>query len=492
MSEPIMSKPIMSKPIMSKPIHEINYEHYENIITKKSRYYGDTVKVLEIVKKFLVREQRILVGGMAIDMALKLKDPNSGIYGDDILPDYDFYSATHFKDAYNLAEWLYRTGFRNISVINGLHPSTMRVRVNFIDAADITYVPKSILDHIPTLKYKGFNIIHPHPQMIDQHRALSYPYENAPWETIMGKRPKNDMKRYDLLYGQYPLRLLNIKDRTLETRQYSFQLEVFEGQCISGFFALNYWLETAKELGFDTSYDFGGYSAKGDMLDYTIPLDSHGITIYSDNIEELHKMIMNVYKFKKRNTETRFYNRFLDKLPRKIIIDNEFELMDNNQKIAAHEVDLGKKIHVANLQTVMMYLMVNYILLMKIKNIKRGYSFYVGYLECRNLIGWASKKYYGTTNANLKAKLVRFFPTHEVYGARNLSESYIVAKHKFDVKNRMIRPDEGPTYAQPSHVYDRDLTRMSAPKKYFDFDVKSSEVFDFDGGQTQPFFNLKN
>jgi hypothetical protein len=165
--------------------------------------------------------------------------------------------------------------------------------------------------------------------------------------------------------------------------------------------------------------------------------------------------------------------------------------LDNNQKIAAHKARFGKDVYIANLQTIMMYLLVNYILLMKIKNIKRGYSFYVGYLECRNLITWASKKYYQSTNAELKAVLVKFFPTYEIYGERNLSESYIVAKHKFDIKNKTIDMADR-KYAQPSHVYDRDLTRMNVPKKYFEFDVKKSEIFNFDGDQTEPFFNLKN
>ena len=137
---------------------------------------------------------------MSIDFALKLKQ-HDGIYKDDILPDYDFYSHQHFKDAYDLAQWLNRLGFKNISVINAMHPSTMKVRINFITIADITYIPKVILDNIPFLKYKGFHIVHPHYQMIDQHRSLSYPYENAPRETIMN-RMKKDMKRYDLLYEQ--------------------------------------------------------------------------------------------------------------------------------------------------------------------------------------------------------------------------------------------------------------------------------------------------
>lgn len=461
---------------------DINEKYYEYIALKNSEHYDEIIRALEIVKRFLIKEQRILVGGMAIDMGLKLKG-EKGIYDEHILPDYDFYSYEHFKDAYRLAEWLHKMGFKNISVINALHPSTIKVRVNFIVVADITYIPRHIIQHIPTLFYKGFKIIHPHVQMIDQHRSLSFPYENAPWETVMF-RAKKDMKRYDMLYNQYPLRLLNIKDKTLQLKSYEFPLELFKNQCITGFFGLVYWSKVAQKYGFKPSGEFGDFDIIGGVLKYSIPLDSHGISLYSDNLEELYKMFLSVYK-NKQNPEIRFYNRFLDKLPRKIIIDNELELLDNNQKIAAHKSDI-KDVYITNLQNIMMYLLVNYILLMKIKNIKRGFSFYKGYLECRNLIEWASNKYYTTTNPEIKDALKQFFPTAETYGERNISESYIVAKQNFDKKNKTLENELN--YSQPYHLYDKDFNNGRAPPGHFKFNVHKSEIFDIDGEQINPFF----
>lgn len=460
---------------------EIPEKYYEDLVIKKSVHYDEILQALDIVKKYIMRNERIITGGMSIDFALKLKN-HKGIYDDDALPDYDFFSPAHHVDAYEIGLWLYRKGFRNISIINALHPSSMRVRVNFNVVADITYVPKAIFDNIPTLKYKGYAIIHPHAQMIDQHRALSFPYENTPWETIMSSRPHKDMKRYELLYGQYPLHLFNVDDKSIQLKEYDIPTELLQSQCVTGFFALNFWVDSAKKMGYKTDIDLGKFAISADKISYSLPIDSHGISLYSDNIQEVYKLIKNVYKPR----EERFYNRFLDKLPRKIILDNRWELLENNQKIAAHKE--FQDVHIANLQNVMMYLLTNYILLMRIKNIKRGYSFYIGYIECRNLIAWAADKYYSSTHEDVKSALKRFLPTAETYGERNLGESFIAAKHRFSIKNKEIdNPAERTKYAQPNNVYDRDMQYSRLNKRLYAFNTNTSEIFNFAGEECASF-----
>jgi len=464
----------------------VDASYYENVVIKNSSYYSDIRDILEIVRKFIVRNDRLLVGGMSIDMALRIKNAPP-LYSDDVLPDYDFLSPQHADDAYALAEWLHRLGYKNISVINALHPSTMKVRVNFIPVADITYIPAKILEHVPFLRYKQFRIIHPHVQMISQHHALCYPYENVPRETIMGSRPKKDMERYDTLYELYPLRILNVRGMQINLFTKTIPSAVLKGQCMSGFYALNHWIALAKSMGYKPTHSFGGHSVQGDTLKFTMPVDSHGLTIYSNNLKELYDMIHSVYKPR----EERFYNRFLDQLPRKIIMDNQWELLDNHQKISAHAHSVGDgkngaavPHHVANLQHVMMYLLVNYILLMKIKGIRRGYSFYVGYLECRALVEWAAGEYVGASGKRHTA-LRQFLPTEQYYGDREFGDSYIVSKWRFDVKNKKIVDDS--SHGQPRHAYDTDMKNGHLPRGHFKFDYRDSIIFQFDGGQTESF-----
>ena len=119
----------------------------------------DTLICLGLVKKYIARENLIVVGGMAIDMSLRLKGHK--LYDDGILPDYDFFSPRHSVDAYNIAEMLYKAGMRNITVINANHVSTMRVRVNYEVVADVTYIPANVYKSLPTLQYKDLRVIHP-------------------------------------------------------------------------------------------------------------------------------------------------------------------------------------------------------------------------------------------------------------------------------------------------------------------------------------------
>lgn len=184
----------------------LSKKEYENIIIKNDKFTEDTLIALGLVKKYVVKHKLLIVGGMAIDFALRLKGEK--LYEDDVLPDYDFYSPNYNTDAYHIAEKLKKAGLDNVSVINANHISTMRVRVNYTVVADVTYIPKPIYDNLPFIVYRDIRIIHPHYQMIDQHRALSYPYENPPWEVIT-HRWKKDAARYDLLYEYYPL-----KDKT--------------------------------------------------------------------------------------------------------------------------------------------------------------------------------------------------------------------------------------------------------------------------------------
>src|SRR6185436_13030333 len=223
---------------------------YKDLTIKHAPDYGAYIQALDIVKHFISSRERILVGGQAIDAALRMKGED-GIYDIDQIPDFDIISPLYLKDAYDLGGRLARKGFKGISIINALHPTTMKVRFNFRELCDITYVPAIIYDAIPTLNYKRFKIVHPHYQFIDQHRSFVYLYENKPFETILN-RPLKDMVRYDMLYEHYPLRKLNIATENINLVKRDIKYDLLKGQCINGFIALNYWAARAKKLGFKT------------------------------------------------------------------------------------------------------------------------------------------------------------------------------------------------------------------------------------------------
>jgi hypothetical protein len=473
-------------------------KYYKDLTVKKSPNFDKLMKSLDIAQRFIKHNKLILVGGQSIDYALRVKN-HPGIYTDDAIPDLDIVTHRHYQNAYNLAIQLHKAGITGISVINAFHPSTMKVRVDFQDVMDITYIPKHVEECIPTLWYRGYHIIHPHYQYIDQHRSLSYPYENAPYETILN-RPAKDIKRYELLYEYYPMRILYTSGTSVNLQTTSVPKRVFFDQCISGFVALSYWIKEAKNLGFQTDINFGKCDFKSIIntkdqdsnISIQIPNDVNGITLYSDDMESLYTKLMGTGLQSPYVTETKnkiFFARFLDKLPRKVIIDNQYELIDNNQRIAAHSI--SDRVHVANIQAIMMYILINYIILTRMSNSKKSYAYYAGYVVCRDILKWASNEYKLSETEGDESRLkqiMKFLPTSEYYGSRNQNDAYTVSDYKFRQKSDTSKTDESNPYTQPKHVYDKDLVNKDRMPKYFDFDVGKSDVFDIGGNIVSSFY----
>jgi hypothetical protein len=446
---------------------------YENIIIKNDKYTEDTLIALGLVKKYIITNKLIIVGGMAIDLALRLKSQK--LYDDDTLPDYDFYSPEHHKDAYKIAEMLHKAGLKNISVINANHVSTMRVRVNYTVVADVTFIPKSVFVCMPVIVYRDLRIIHPHYQMIDQHKSLSSPYENAPWEVIE-HRWKKDMARYDILYEYYPVLNKTLPNPIKYTNEIKIQSITLRNQCISGFVGLLYWFDKAKKSGFKSDIKIGEFTQDSSGFVVKIPQDSHGISVYSMELPILYKTIKTNDDIKKE----RWYHRFLDKLPHKVVLDNTWELLDaEGVYISATKLDIG--IYIANLQNIMMYMLTNYILLQKIKGVDRGDSFYKGYQLAHELVKWASTEY----KKSKKRTLMQFLPTPEVYGNSDLSDSYLNSKRMFLEKIGENTCEQ----LQPSLVFPDSFKDGQIPKKMYDFNAKTSHLFSFDGTETSEFIS---
>lgn len=179
---------------------------FKNLHINYDPDYDSIIKSIDIVKKFIIRKELIIYGGTAIDYALRLK--GDCIYPDEMLqiPDLDFYSPDSVNDAYELADILYNSGFKEARTIGALYIRAMRVDIinnNWI--ADITYVPPEIFNKLPVLKYEGMKIIHPHFQKIDQHISLSLPFMNPSIGFDIFNRWCKDVSRYNILSKYYPI-----------------------------------------------------------------------------------------------------------------------------------------------------------------------------------------------------------------------------------------------------------------------------------------------
>lgn len=160
-------------------------------------------RALEIVKKFIADKGLILYGGLAIDYALRLK--GRSIYPDAQRPDFDAFSPRSVEDAYELANILQRSGFKDVGAIRAIHVQTMRVRVDFIFVADISYAPPDVFTRLPTVNYEGIRVLHPDYQRLDMHLAFCFPFNGAPREDVFHRWSK-DVRRFSLIQETYPIK----------------------------------------------------------------------------------------------------------------------------------------------------------------------------------------------------------------------------------------------------------------------------------------------
>jgi hypothetical protein len=355
----------------------------KQLVEQRNIYYDDIMAALHIVRAFIVNKNRILYGGMAIDLALKhAQEP--GIYHADTLPDYDFWSPDFMADSIELADILFaeanRLGVKwDVSAINATHATTRRVRINFIPVADITYIPPNIYNAAPTLTVliaphvdvkTKVRIIHPDFQRMDIHRAFSTPLERPPLEVFFNRGAK-DQHRGRLLAHAYPILLQSrpvIKHTTimLEKPDSAAPDHVYGGLVAYAAYIMHW----AAHSGFNTTTANKNYILPIELsvTSSTIKLSkwplipdimTAPVTVISDEWQE----------FLPSNTNNTYMAKYLDDFcPRRVLSEhattvNEFksatEVFDNKgRRLPIQSIEVpGGLIRVACVQNVLLYLM---------------------------------------------------------------------------------------------------------------------------------------
>jgi len=138
----------------------------EYILYEYNIYKDEITKCLNIVKDYILEHELLLVGGMAIDFALKaqkdfLYDPKYQI------ADYDIIDPNNVDHANKLGSIICNLNIKNLSIIPALHKTTMRIQLHGYTLLDATYVPEYIYNKIPSMSFDKFKFIHPIYQKID-------------------------------------------------------------------------------------------------------------------------------------------------------------------------------------------------------------------------------------------------------------------------------------------------------------------------------------
>lgn len=402
--------------------------YYEDITIKRDSNYANISKALDIVKEFVISKNLILYGGMAIDASLKIKG-HAGIYHETKQPDYDFLSSDPILHSKQIGKLICNAELPNVSIINGIHVTTRRVRVNFISVADISFCPKTILDKIPTITKDGLIYTHPNFQIMDIHRSLSFAFESPTRPTIF-HRWARDMKRYDMLYPLYPIKASNV---TVKTYTPKLDKNILKDHCIGGWAALSYWVT-------------------GDINKLKIPV-GEPITILSDSFTE----------FTRNKPSAIYRNSLFGKIPRNVdvTIDNyTYNIIDNEGDRVAAEC-IGDKIYVTNLQHVMLFLLAKKFMDDNMSDANRLYC-NDAYIKCIELVS------------------SKFHPTINYYGYASWSDSYIINRRKESAKisGTSVRNADDPMCAFPK--FPECINNIT-------FDYSASEFFGMDGSITSQF-----
>lgn len=470
---------------------------YQTIIFNRDQDKDMILSALEIVKLFIIKKKRILVGGMSIDFALRKKGKQ--LYPDNTLPDYDFFSPEFHSDAYSIANELSKAGLTGISVINAFHASTMRVRVRFHVVADCTYIPNNLDAGIPTIAYESFRVIHPHYQMLNQHLALCQPYSGAPLETI--SRWKKDMSRFDILDKEYPVEnKYELENMNFgELKEWNINIKDVCDLCLNGFGAVMYWFMLAKREGFSeadcVANEWGEFKKMGDIsisestVKLTIPvakLDGSGnigLSWLCDRREILkHPYVENIVKGRngKDGKSVRQFNAFLDMLPRRYMIsgeDGDRELVDNRgSMIGAHK----DKIWIINPQGLLKYFLLNYIVSFNILKQRSGYCFYIAYRLAYSITKWAALRY----KKSADVQMLKYLPSHITYGAHNWHETYILHRRIFQSTVGKI-PREIARLDMPKPAFIDSAKDYPIEAAKFIFDPAASPIYQFDYRECQ-------
>lgn len=259
---------------------------YEYLMFKNHENREMLVAAFELVKQLIRKHKLILTGGMAMDYAMREKGKT--LYHTDVLPDFDFFSMDHATHAYELVGQLCELSKKmgrddRVDAIGATHPTTMRVRVNFVDSiADITYMPPNIFSAIPTFEVDGMLIEHPHVRYAFMHRALHLPYEEMP-RAVITHRWAKDMKRFNMLWELYPIQPQSwAKYSTFKVPK---SYLTFSVSCLGGFGAVDYYITDAK----------GGKQDKNivdkDVIEFEAPSQSN-VVILTFKPKELVEYIL--------------------------------------------------------------------------------------------------------------------------------------------------------------------------------------------------------
>lgn len=304
---------------------------------------NDLKKCLELVKTYILENELMIVGGMAIDLSLKAK--NSQLYDERFqIPDYDIISFDNVLHANNIGDMLCKNKFKNIAIIPALHKTTVRVQISGYTLFDSTFVPTFIYNKLPFIKFENFKFIHPIYQKIDQYTSLSFLFEVTGPTYNITHRLKKDIIRKNLLNQYYNLGINDIDTKDLKSyisncaldfKSINLNLNLFNNKIINRIKIFN----TNKIIYDENNINIDEFNKYLDINDNYINFLNNDDIFYSIDCDFTHhgvfaycimykKFIDTIKEIKNKNFISKQHLEIINKLENDILIKTPISSFD--------------------------------------------------------------------------------------------------------------------------------------------------------------------
>ncbi len=336
---------------------EENYDKIRNESAKEYKtYYEPTLteisNVYKAIKNFIKKNKRIVYGGFAQNMLIKIKNPDDVFYTEidgafynlPDIADIEFYSPNPVGDLIALTEELYSQGFKHIEGKEGLHGETYKIFVNFDNYCDISYMPQHVFNNLPVVEIEGIKCAEPHFMLVDAYRVLTDPMTSY-WRIDKSiKRFQKILKYYPIDDKHYESPLQTKKSDNVDVLKYVKKFIKKSKLIVVGIYAFNYF---AKKVS--------------DKLVTDIPYYELISTELEKDGKHIYKHL--VHKFGNKITTKEYYPfcEFLDRRIEYYYNGNLIlKLYGNNHRCIVYNFSDKKKTHFGTYNLVMMYLFFEY------------------------------------------------------------------------------------------------------------------------------------
>lgn len=337
---------------------EENYDKIRDDSAKEYKtYYEPTLteisSVYNVIKQFIIKNKRIVYGGFAQNMLIKIKNSKDVFYTEidgafynlPEIADIEFYSPNPIGDLIDLTEELYKKGFKFIEGKEGMHNETYKIFVNFDNYCDISYMSQNIYNSIPVIEIDGIKCADPHFMLVDAYRVLNDPMTSY-W------RIDKSIKRFQKILNYYPIEQKNYN--------MTLQIKTYNNENVLKFIRKKF-IQLSKLIVIGI-YGYNYYAKKvSDKQVLNVPY-------YEVITTELEKDSKHIYKYLNHKygnkITTKEYYPFCEFLDNKIEYYYEgnliLKLYGNNNRCIVYNFSNNKKTHFGTYNLIMMYLFFEY------------------------------------------------------------------------------------------------------------------------------------